>query len=103
MSPGTRINPPLGDDTPIRIPSPPISETEQLLNLPMEDSIIGWIDQLPANLKVFVGRVSIPNDDGLAISEAIVEGECIGASDGSLVKEFRKQKGSHGYALGKKE
>ena len=52
-----------------------------------------WIDQLPANLKLFMGKVIIPDDDGLAISEAIVEGEYIGASDGSLIKEFRKQKG----------
>ena len=61
------------------------------------------INSLPEFLKQMVGKVIIPDDGGLAISEAIVEGRCLGASDGSLLKGFRKQKGSHGYAIGKKD
>ena len=46
-----------------------------------------------------MGKVLVPNNDGLAISEAIVEGKCLLASDGSLMKDFCTQKGTHGYAL----
>ena len=102
LSPGTRINPPLGSysseiDEQLLLP---ISETDQMISAPSEGlSILEMVAQLPSNLKVMMGTVIIPNDDGLAISEAIVDGRCVGASDGSLIKDFRSQRGSHGYAL----
>ena len=100
LSPGTRINPSLGDAlSGIISPSIPTSKTDQLKLITGTTSIQKWLERIPENLKVLVGKVVIPEDEGLAISEAIVDGTCMGASDGSLIKEFRKQKGSHGYAL----
>ena len=102
LSPGIRINPPLGENLPMENTNLnlPISETDQLLRLHVDGlSMLEIIDLLPQNLRVLMGKVRIPEDDGLAISEAIVEGRCLGASDGSLIKGFKKQRGSHGYAL----
>ena len=105
LSPGTQINPPLGEkiyerDEQLLLP---VSETDLMLNTSMEGLSLGdMVNLLPNNLRVMMGIVTTPADDGLTISEAIVEGTCLGASDGSLVKEFRSQKGAHGYALEKK-
>ena len=54
---------------------------------------------IPESLRLIVGDLESPNDEGLGMSEAIVEGRCIGASDGSLKKGFQHQQGAHGYAL----
>ena len=105
LSPGTTINPQLGEDyNNNNIPTLPVSETDRLLGMVSEGkSISEMISNLPMSLQQMVGQVIIPNDDGLAISEVIVEGRCLGVSNGSLIKGFRKQKGSHGYAIGKQD
>ena len=105
LSPGTTINPQLGNLlNNNNKPSLPVSETDKLLAIASDgNSITDMIGLLPELLKQMVGKVILPNDDGLAIGEAIVEGCCLGASDGSLIKEFRQQRGSHGYAIGKQD
>ena len=102
LSPGTRINPSLGRERPTRsIPQLPVSETDILLDLQVDGmSMAAALEKIPTNLKVFVGRVDIPLDDGIRIGESIVEGTCIGASDGSLIREYERTRGSHGYAIG---
>ena len=101
LSPGTRINPGLGELTRTNHrPTFPVSETDMILKIPRgESSLQELLDQLPTALEGMVGKVIIPADDGLAISEAIVGGYCLGASDGSLIQGFRTRRGSHGYAL----
>ena len=101
LSPGTRINPPLGQQ--LDRPPPmrrPLSETDIILQLGNEyNGLTELIEQLPQSLKIMVGEILIPEDEGLSMSEAIVDGRCIGASDGSLLNEFQWKRGSHGYAL----
>ena len=101
LSPGTKINPPLGGTRRMRNkPSLPVSETSKLLQLPVEGLCFREvISRVPDNLKPMVGTVAIPNDGGEAIGEAIVDGNCIGASDGSLIRTYERTRGSHGYAL----
>ena len=57
------------------------------------------MQKIPVPLRDMVGTIELPLDEGLAMSEAIVDGRCIGASDGSLIRKFQKQEGAHGYAL----
>lgn len=102
LSPGICINPPLGQREDEYKPSLPVSETDQILQLPDRDKLKSWLEQIPESLRGFVGKVKLPNDEGLVLSEAIVGGECIGASDGSLRHDARATMGSHGYALGRK-
>jgi hypothetical protein len=64
-----------------------------------KDEITDMLQHLPYALKGMVGEVSIPMDQGLEISEAIVSGTCIGASDGSIIRSHLNISGSHGYAL----
>ena len=101
LSPGTTINPKLGDkisnnDKKLLLP---VSETDELLMMSNSDEIKDMIKLLPMALSTMVGETEIPKDGGLAMSEAIVDGRCIGASDGSLKRTFQHQQGSHGYAL----
>ena len=51
------------------------------------------LGKIPTLLREIVGTLNVPFDNGLAISESIVAGECIGASDGSLIKEYRTARG----------
>ena len=102
LSPGMRINPGIkwaADLEPVQ-PSRPISESKQLENM--------WTDGLglkeilrciPPSLQQVMGEITIPIDDGEYISESIVSGTCIGASDGSLKKGFKESRGGHGFAL----
>ena len=102
LSPGTCINPLLGDEVEVddRTRSLPVSEIDQYLEKGVDEvSIDELIGLLPSSLRCAMGEIRWPEDEGLAISEAIVEGVCIGASDGSLVKDFRRNRGAHGYAL----
>ena len=68
-----------------------------------DKSIREMLQVLPSSLCTFVGQVAIPTDGGLSISEAIVGGTCVGASDGSLMRQYKNTKGSHRYALGSKD
>ena len=102
LSPGTNINPKLGNNIEVKDASLelPVSEIDTFLGLDTNGvNLEGIRNLLPESLKCIVGELIIPDDGGLAISEAIVEGVCIGASDGSLVKDFRRYRGAHGYAL----
>ena len=68
----------------------PVSEIEKYLGLEVdEENMETLIEVLPESLRCIIGDILLPEDGGLAISEAIVEGICIGISDGSLVKDFR--------------
>jgi hypothetical protein len=100
LSPGTSFNPPLGRRIVCPFPlSRPMSETDLLLELDANKEWSEIIAAMPKSLQAMVGKVVLPSDDGLSISEAIVEGSCVGASDGSMVTTFQKKRGSHGYAL----
>ena len=101
LSPGTKINPTLGEKkTPQGPPRLPVSETQLLLQLPVENLCLRDIlSAVPENLQAMVGEVAIPEDEGITISEAIVEGTCVGASDGSLIQDHDRTRGSHGYAI----
>ena len=57
------------------------------------------INKLSESLKIMIGKMEVLEDEGLRTSETIVDGSCIGASDGSLMKGFQCQRGSHRYTL----
>ena len=57
------------------------------------------LSMFPTEMHPLIGEISIPTDGGLQLSHSIVEGECMGASDGSLLKEFHQVRGGFGYAL----
>ena len=52
----------------------------------MTSGIIDMIKALPKLLQLMVGELEVPGDEGQSMSEAIVDGMCIGASDGLLQK-----------------
>ena len=70
--------------------------------LDSEQSMQEMIMGLPISLQVFVGEVAFPHDEGISIGETIVDGTCVGASDGSLIRKYKHTKGSHGYVLSSK-
>ena len=55
--------------------------------------------QFPTVMHPMIGQVTFPEDGGLQLCHRIVEGECKGVSDGSLVKDFYEVKGGFGYVL----
>ena len=57
------------------------------------------IDLLPTQLKLIMGTVKGPKDKGIEIRDAIINGNCKGASDGSLVSESKKKWGGHGFLI----
>ena len=57
------------------------------------------LQQIPSSLNTILGEIIIPTDEGVLISESIVSGTCLGASDGSLTRGFNEYKGGRGYAL----
>ena len=102
LSPGTTINPPI--EMPIyidqRIPSLPISEVRTFIDARVGEMSLPEIMSLaPRALRILSGVITFPQDDGLKISKAVVAGECLGASDGSLKQGFRTIHGGHGYTL----
>ena len=105
LSPGLTINPKLGiTEVEQERPSLPKSEVEMMKeSLDGENSIQEMIRSLPRTLQLFVGETEIPQDEGLALGEAIVDGTCVGASDGSLIRKYKETKGSHGYVLSSKD
>ena len=101
LSPGVTINPALGtrNENP-NSPCLPESDIVKMLRIGGEGKELAEIvNELPESLQQAVGEFSIPVDGGTRICEAIVEGTCIGASDGSLINEKGHSRGSHGYAL----
>ena len=101
LSPGTTINPNLGEVcTEQRTPSIPESEVEQMARTMEEDSTLHeMVEVLPRSLRLLVGEITLPRDGGNALGESVVDGTCVGASDGSLVRDYTETKGSHGYVL----
>ena len=101
LSPGVNINPPLGTEyATVPPPTLPLSDTDKLLSIEAEGRTLREIIELiPKSLTVIAGEVIIPEDGGIKMCDAIVEGRCIGASDGSLIRGFQRVRGAHGYAL----
>ena len=50
-----------------------------------------------------IGEITFPEDRGLQLCHSIVEGDCKGASDGFLVKDFYEVRGGFGYVLCKQQ
>ena len=106
LSPGVLINPPLETGM--------LGETENVRQRDSEEiqvrllygsSSLGLqeiLDKFPDKLKTIMGDIEIPEDDGLKISESIVEGTCLAASDGGMKNTFLEVKGGHGYTIGEK-
>ena len=65
----------------------------------MEGTLQDILDQFPSELYPMIGEITIPDDNALKLSQSIVKGECIGASDSSLVREFNEVRGGFGYVL----
>jgi ribonuclease HI len=103
LSPGVSINPPLGEKVSVEIGKRqlPRSEIDIYLgkNLSSETSFDELKKNLGPTLSLLLGKVIMPEDEGLGISEAIVEGVCTGGSDGSLCPTFRNKRGAFGYLL----
>ena len=101
LSPGRSINPPL-EMTEVRKTKvkKKLTEVERIKLLDgSEGSVEKILELFPEELKSMIGEVTIPADGGQCISDSIVEGECVCASDGSLRQEFHKVKGGFGYVL----
>ena len=101
LSPGVYINPPLQgnceDNKDIKRKA---TEVEMINSLYGDDGTVEEIlSRFPQELQIFLGEVSMPDDGGLRLSESIVEGECCGASDGSLLQGFNAVRGGFGYVL----
>ena len=102
LSPGVTINPKLGEASrdecrPLRRRG---TEIEQIMSLyGSEGGLAEILGLFPVELRSMIGEVTIPGDDGLKLSESIVEGECIGASDGSLMQDFYGVRGGFGYVV----
>ena len=75
-------------------------EEEQIKNMyAIEGTVIEIIEQMPKQLRVLIGTIKIPRDKGVMIKEALIKGECKGASDGSLINTFNERWGGHGYII----
>ena len=103
LSPGLTINPAIGwyenqQNTQL---CRPVSERNLITNMICDDDMClsEILQQMPTSLKSILGTVLIPPDDGVLVSEAIVSGTCMGASDGSLIRGFTSSRGGHGYVL----
>ena len=99
--PGYRINPQLqwnrGETIP---PKERPTEAHILKDLwGMDDSLASIMQRFPTELHPIVGQVTIPPDDGLTICHGILDGTCVGASDGSLLKGFKETEGGFAYTL----
>ena len=105
LSPGTMINPRLQNAREDRkTPQLPVSEIESLLSMDTGSlSIHEIIARLPPSLQQMIGVLGQLTDEGLRVSESIVGGNCIGASDGSLQNRYESNRGSHGFALRDKD
>ena len=57
------------------------------------------IDILPSELRMILGNIDIPQDDGVDMAQAIEEGRLVGASDGSVIKMEEEDRGGHSYIL----
>ena len=104
LSPGLTIHPEIGYDVtqadPVR--SKP-SEIETIVDLyGMEGSLEEILLKFPMVMHPMIGKVTFPEDGGLQLCHSIVEGECKGASDSSLVKDFYEVKGGFWYVLSQK-
>ena len=101
LSPGLTINPPIrgsGEGHTRMVKKP--TEVESIEKLYGHDgSLQEILSMFPTEMHPLIGEISIPTDGGLQLSHSIVEGECMGASDGSLLKEFHQVRGGFGYAL----
>ena len=102
LSPGTTINPSIGNNVNniTRDPSRKPSEINSIIQLyGTEGTLTEILESFPSELQPMIGSVEIPEDGGLALSHSIVEGECLGASDGSLMRTFYEVRGGFGYVL----
>jgi ribonuclease HI len=79
----------------------PQSKIDQHISkrLGADNSLDELLQQLHPSLKCLLGKVVWPEDAGLGVSEAIVKGVCIRASDGSLITSYRTKSGAYGYAI----
>ena len=101
LSPGVYINPQLQND---RIETVEVkkrkTEIEIILEIyGKEGNIHEILSHFPRGLLPMIGEVTVPDDGGLRLSQSIVEGDCIGASDGSLLRDYNDVRGGFGYTL----
>ena len=101
LSPGININPHLQGERTTEYPATKKdTEAEKIVSLYGSDGTIEEIlEKFPTELHQMIGNFTLPTDEGLRLSESIVEGECIGASDGSMWKGFNEVRGGFGYVL----
>ena len=57
------------------------------------------LEETPDALKVLMGVVDIPSDDGETLANAMMMGELIGASDGSVIQVHDEDVGGHSFTL----
>ena len=57
------------------------------------------IDALPKPLRVILGIINVPLDNGLELIDAMNKGTLLGASDGSVTRKQKKKTGGHAYSL----
>ena len=104
LSPGVTINPLITTDITnngeVQIK---LTEIEKIKNVyGHEGTLREILAEFPAELQPMIGAVRIPEDGGLSLCHSIVEGDCLGASDGSLLQDFYEVRGGFGYVLSHK-
>lgn len=106
LSPGTNINPPIEERGQQRErPKLRTTESQQVSKLYESEglNLREIINEFPRELQTLIGEVTIPDDDGLSISESMVEGICITASDGGMIQSFQEVQGGYGYVIGNRD
>ena len=99
--PGYRINPTITMNT--EIPTPTtlrLSEDRILTDLwGLDEPLATIMSKFPAELLPLLGKITLPEDDGLTMCHSILEGDCVGASDGSLLQGYNETQGGFAYTL----
>ena len=86
---------------PNRIPME-INQNDEILQMQKIDrklTLHEIITNLPDEWRQMLGNIKLPSDDGRHISCCLVDGNVIGASDGSLIKHNDCSVGGHSYSL----
>ena len=54
---------------------------------------------LPEPLRMPLGNIQLPSDNGITLVQAINDGQLLGASDGSVTTSKGQTTGGHSYSL----
>ena len=80
-------------------PNVKYTEKEKLMNMKKGTKLIDTIRNLPRELREILHELEFPADDGIDIALGILEGNALGACDGSLHQKDRGHRGGYGFSI----